>query len=180
MTTITINVTGMAAAAKISRLAQAVGPKIILKVIGQRLLSYVDESFRTRGRGTWKPLSPLTLETRQHGGDVPLQDSGRYRQSYVQESDGASYVEVGTSLKGANGAPLGPIHEHGTGPYTIRVRNARVLAARRRTGGWLFFGKEVKHPGVPARPVLPNQHTAERLVGDVVEGMLGEIANGSG
>mgnify|MGYP001594984790 CR=1 FL=1 len=178
MTTITINVTGEAARERISKLAQAVGPAILLKLIGQRLLSYIDESFRTRGRGQWRPLAASTLETRPHGGDAPLQDSGRYKQSFVTETDGRSYVEAGTNLKTASGIPLGPIHEHGTGPFTIRAVRARVLAARLRTGGWMLFGREVHHPGIPARPVLPNQVTAERLVGETVEGMLREVANG--
>jgi len=192
MTTVTIEVSSLAAREKIERLAKAIGPGPILKVVGQRLLSYVDESFRTRGRGGWRPLAWLTLALRQRGGDAPLQDTGRYKQSFVQESDRRTYVEVGTSLKAASGVPLGPIHEYGTGPFVIRVKNARILAARigQGTGGagehggvgllrgggrvsdWIFFGKEVQHPGIPARPVLPDKPTAEQLVTETVEEMI--------
>lgn len=83
----------------------------------------------------------------------------------MSESDNATYVEVGTNLKTTEGGlSLGRIHEYGTGPYTIRARNARVLAApigggtngagqfgpvglikSRRETRWLFFGKEVHH-----------------------------------
>lgn len=183
---------------KLVRLAAALQPRVILKVIGERLKDHVDESFRTRGRGKWKPLAWSTVALRQRGGSVPLQDTGRYRASFVTETDGANYVEIGTNLKAPGGAPLGPIHEFGTGPYTIRIRQARVLAAqmgsgaggavqhgplsflksgggRGRVGTWLFFGKEVHHPGVPARPVLPTKAEAERLIGEAVEGMLERV-----
>lgn len=196
MATVTIEVTGTAAAEKIARLARLIGPAVLLKVIGQRLLSYVDESFKTRGRGAWKPLAWSTVAMRRHGGSAPLQDTGRYKQSFVKETDERTYVEVGTNLKTRDGASLGQIHEHGTGPYTIRPKNARVLAGkvgagtgafqiiqgRRRMGAgdYFIFGKEVHHPGVPARPVLPTKPTAERLVGEAVEEMLQtEAARGS-
>lgn len=166
--------------AKLTRLLKAVEPRTLLDLIGGRLLSYVDESFRTRGRGHWAALSPLTLLLRKHGGDMPLRDTGEYAQSYTKaggalKTDQRTYVEVGSNRKTASGIPLANIHEYGTGPYTIRVRQARVLAAKTRAGAWLFFGKEVQHPGIPARPVLPTKAVAERLVQDVVDGMLKKI-----
>ncbi len=193
MTTVTINVTALAARAKIERLAKAVGPGVILKVIGLRLLSYVDESFKTKGRGAWRPLSPLTLAMRARGGDQPLQDTGRYKQSFVRdvggragpgtdyETDDRTFVEVGSNVKTPSGIPLGKIHEHGTGPFVIRVKQARTLAARLRSGAWVNFGKQVNHPGIPARPVLPTAATAERLVVEVVDEMIQmEADRGSG
>lgn len=184
MTTATINVTALAAREKIARLAKAVGPTVILKVVGLRLLSYVDESFKTKGRGTWRPLSPLTLTMRARGGDQPLQDTGRYKQSFVRdvggragpgtdyETDDRTFVEVGSNVKTPSGIPLGKIHEHGTGPFVIRVKQARTLAARLRSGEWINFGKQVNHPGIPARPVLPTAATAERLVFETVDEMI--------
>ncbi|MDZ4347914.1 MAG: hypothetical protein U1E51_36365, partial [Candidatus Binatia bacterium] len=85
---------------------------------------------------------------------------------------GQTFVEVGTNLKTPSGLSLGKIHEFGTGPYTIRVKRAKVLAAQTRAGGWLFFGKEVHHPGIPARPVLPTKAVAERLVQQTLDAML--------
>lgn len=181
MTTVTINVTTLAAREKIERLAKAIGPGPILKVIGMRLLSYVDESFKTHGRGAWRPLAELTLAMRNRGGDQPLQDTGRYKQSFVSETggpgkdyetDGKTFVEVGSNVKTPSGIPLGKIHEFGTGPFVIRVKTARTLAARLRSGAWINFGKQVNHPGIPARPVLPTAATAERLVVESVTEML--------
>ena len=190
MTTVTINVTALAAREKIERLSAAIGAKPILKVIGLRLLSYVDESFKTHGRGAWRPLAPLTLAMRARGGDQPLQDTGRYKQSFVSESGGPgkdyqtddlTFVEVGSNVKTPSGIPLGKIHEFGTGPFVIRVKKARSLAARLRDGTWVNFGKQVNHPGVPARPVLPTAATAERLVVETVTEMLEmEATRGSG
>ena len=119
---------------------------------------------------------------RRRGGDQPLQDTGRrYKQSFVSETGGPgkdyatddrTFVEVGSNVKTETGIPLGAIHEQGTGPFVIRVRQAKTLAARLRSGEWIRFGKEVNHPGIPARPVLPTQATAERLVVETVEEML--------
>lgn len=191
MATVEIQVQSSAAGESIGKLAAAVGPGPILKVIGLRLMSYVDQSFKTHGRGQWKPLAWSTLALRRRGGSEPLQDTGRYKQSFVTETDNQTFVEVGTNLKTPDGTVLAKIHEFGTGPYTIRAKNARVLAAHigswaggagehgpigflssGRTSNWMFFGKEVQHPGIPARPVLPDKSTAERLVVETVTEML--------
>lgn len=200
MAALLIRVDAVAPRAALERLAEVMEPAFLLKLLGGRLLSYVDESFRTAGRGRWQRLAWSTLAQRKRGGDEPLQDTGMYRQSFVQESDGSSFVEVGTAAKTASGAPLGKIHEEGTKPYTIRVRNARVLAApfgsgtggaaqhagvfmlsTRRETRWSFFGKEVHHPGVPARPVLPqNEQEAEVVLRPTVEGALERALKGGG
>lgn len=178
---VNISVDSAAGQDKLRRLMQAMEPRTLLGLIGGRLLAYVDRQFKTRGEGRWRALSPLTLLLRKRGGDAPLQDTGRLKGSYVSESggpgtdystDNATFVEVGSNVKTPSGLSLARIHELGTGPYTIRVRRARFLAARTRFGGWLIFGKEVNHPGIPARPVLPTKAVAERLVRDVVDGAL--------
>ena len=165
---------------KFAQLRKALDAPTLLKLIGARLMSHVDESFKTRGRGAWRPLSQLTLLLRRRGGDAPLQDTGRYKQSWVQESDGRTFVEVGSNLKVPGGLSLAKIHEYGTAPYTIRARNAKVLAAETRMGTWLHFGKEVNHPGVPARPVLPTKAVAERLIQQVANAALARVAGGAG
>lgn len=181
MATITISVMSAIGQQRIARLIAAVGPRPILKVAGMRVMSYVDESFRTRGRGQWQPLAQSTLDFRRHGGDVPLQDTGKYKQSFVIETDERTFVEVGTNLKTESGIPLAAIHENGTGPYTIHVRRAKVLAAQNRAGVWVRWGKKVDHPGISARPVLPNQAQAETLVRETVEEMIQmEADRGSG
>lgn len=179
MANLKIEIDALAPRGTLERLETELGPQLVLKLIGARLASYADESFSTRGRGRWAVLSGNTLQLRRRGGDAPLQDSGRYRQSFVTETDGQTYVEVGSNLKTASGAPLAKIHEHGTGPFVIRLRRARVLAARTRAGSWAIFGKEVHHPGIPARPVLPgSQAEAEEILRPVLAGMLEKVVAG--
>ncbi len=180
MSNVQISINTTTGQLKLQRLLQAIEPRTVLSVIGARLMSFVDESFQTRGRGQWRPLAQSTLLLRLRGGNAPLQDTGLYKQSFISETDGKTFVEVGSSIKTRDGASLAKIHEFGTGPYTIRVRRARVLAAQTRFGNWLIFGKEVNHPGVPARPVLPAKAVAERLIQDTIDAMLARIQHPEG
>lgn len=172
MAKVTISVISAIGKAKLERMIYAIGPAPMLKVVGARIMSYIDESFRTNGRGQWPPLRPSTLAMRQSGGDQPLQDTGRYKQSFVTETDGKTYVEIGSSLKTPSGIPIAGIHEKGTPPFVIRAKNAKILAAQTRGGNWVRFGSIVHHPGIPARPVLPTQAQAEQLVQGTVNEMV--------
>ncbi len=160
---------------KLERLSAAVGPRAILKVVGMRLESYVDESFKTHGRGQWRPLAASTIEQRRQGSSEPLQNEGRYKASFVKETDERTFVEVGSNLKTPDGRSLPGIHEYGTGPYDIVAKRAKVLAARLPGGAWKIFGTHVRHPGISARPVLPDQATAEKLVIETVSEMLDQV-----
>ena len=170
-------------------LLKAVEPAVVLGVIAVNLVDFVTKSFNTRGRGKWRPLAASTLALRQRGGDVPLQDTGQYKQSFTgqvsrqpltpaPETDNRTYVEVGSNKKTPSGIPLAAIHEEGTKPYTIKVKQARVLAAKTRAGTWLIFGREVHHPGISARPVLPTVPEAEARLKPVLEGMLRRASDG--
>ena len=170
---------------KFNRVAELLrSPRGLLLAIGARFMSYIDESFRSQGQhqgfstSRWKPLAWGTVALRSRGGSAPLQNTGEYRQSFVQSTDGETYVEAGT-----NRVPLAYWLEHGTRPYTIRPVRARVLAAKlpngplgliptNRMSNWLFFGKEVHHPGIPARPVLPTKEIGEQLAQQVIDGYL--------
>lgn len=176
---IQIQIDTVAGQAKIKRLLDILEPKTILTAVGGRFLSYIDESFRTRGRGGWRSLSPNTLLLRRQGGDMPLQDTGKYKGSFPPplgrgslKTDNRTYIVIGATAKTQSGIPLANIHEKGTGPYVIAVRRAKVLAAQTRMGQWLIFGKRVDHPGIPARPVLPDYQTADRLARETIDAML--------
>lgn len=177
MNNVIINLDIVIRRSDVDRLLEAVDPRTVLKVIGQRFLSFVGESFQTRGRGGWRPLAASTLALRMRGGDVPLQDTGGYKASWVSETDGQTYVEVGTNLKTESGIPLGTIHEFGTKLYPIKVKRARVLAAKTRAGTWMIFGREVQVQ-IPARPVLPTQTQAEQTLKPVLEEMLERTKDG--
>jgi phage gpG-like protein len=156
--------------ARLGRMGESVDPAILTKVIGARLNEFVDESFRTKGRGKWVGLAPSTLEI--SGPHNPLQLTGKYKQSFTIESDNRTYVLIGSNH------PLAIIHEEGTGiwgpkgsTYTIRIKNARVLAAK-AGGGWKIFGTAVEHTGVPDRPVLPTKDEAVKILIPVIEQVL--------
>lgn len=172
------------ARSRLGKLEVAVGPKTVLKVITQRLVAYIDESFKTRGRGAWRPLAASTLALRQRGGDVPLQDTGEYRKGWTGQidpsapnppalTDDETFVEVGTA------SGLARWHEYGTAPHQITAVNRKTLAARMRSGGYMVFGKTVNHPGMPARPVLPTAADATRLLQATVQAMLDRVAEGA-
>lgn len=199
MASLTVKVDSIAPRAMLERLSEALGAPVVLRLLGARMMSYVDESFRTRGRGKWRRLAWGTLALRKRGGDEPLQDTGMYKQSFTMETDDSSYVEVGTNFRTKGGISLGKIHEGGTKPYVIRIRTKRVLAAKigsgahgagehgpvmllrsRQSARWLFFGKEVNHPGVPARPVLPTSESeAAAVLLPTVEQALERAVKGS-
>lgn len=174
-------------------------PAGLLKAVGARFMSYVQESFQRSGQHQgfstprWAPLAWGTVALRKRGGSAPLQDTGMLKQSYVTETDGKTYVAVGT-----NRTPLAFWHEFGTGThgtgkgmYIIRPIRAKVLAAElgsgahgaaehspvsfiasKRPSNWMFFGKEVHHPGVAARPVLPTKEIGERLAQGLIDEFL--------
>lgn len=148
--------------------AAGFSPKIILKLIGLRFMSFVTQQFETRGEGRWRPLARSTIFGRR-GGSEPLQDTGRYRQSFVSDTDEQTFVEVGTNDF------RGKIHEFGTKPYVIRAKNALALAFHSSQGD-IIFRKSVNHPGVPARPVLPTKAVAERLVQEELDSYLEVLA----
>lgn len=164
----------------LSALKSKISPRVMLELISARLVEYMSTQFSTRGQGKWKPLSELTKAMRKRGGDVPLQDTGHYRMSWqgqpgapIPSTDNESFVQIGSSMDFLAG-----IHEGGTKPYTIRATK-NVLSAMLGPGGAgmgrngrIFFGKEVHHPGIPPRPVLPTKEVAEALLISELEGLV--------
>lgn len=183
MAALVIKVDVTAANRQLATVGKALAPSTILKVIGLRMVSFVDESFRTSGRGKWAPLRPSTIEGRREGSSMPLQDTGKYRMSFTGQSgsgfdpeghppvtDGMTFVQIGTE------SPLKDWHERGTKPYTIRAKNNRHgLLRKNPNGSWTFFGKEVHHPGLPARPVLPTFAEATKFSQETVQAMLDRV-----
>lgn len=180
MMRISVDLTG--ARKKLALGRRAIEPRAILKVITLRLVAYIAESFETRGRGSWQPLTKGTIALRRQGGDAPLQDTGEYRKSWTGQAGGGdpaaktddkTYVSVGTAMM-----PLAEWQEHGTKPFMIRTTK-RTLAARLRGGGFMVFGREVQNPGIPARPVLPDPQDARRMLQEVVNAMVEQVLSGN-
>lgn len=151
---------------------KAISRRLLLTVIGNGFIEWIEKNFRERGaESKWVPLSPNTLLTRKRGGDVPLQDTGHLRQTLTAEpkiDEAAGTAAVGTDL------PYAQYHEEGRGPFVITPKNAKVLAARLRSGGFIVYGKRVNHPGIPKRPLLPSKALAERIATEKVEAIVAE------
>jgi phage gpG-like protein len=153
------------------RTQQALEPGPLLEAVGERLLAWVSENFRRRGiEKPWPPLKPSTVAGRRKrkgsGVSQPLQATGRLAQSFTYEIAGRA-VKVGTRDVRALW------HHYGTSPYEITVKPSGRPARRnaRRKGALHFVGsagrdvfrREVRHPGLPARPLVPSPALARRL-----------------
>ncbi len=155
--------------ARVAKTSAELAPANILRLIGMRLQSFVDESFRTQGRGAWKPHAALTVKLM---GAHPLrQVTGEDRRSYTVKSDNSTYVEIGSELKKSEWM------EFGTKPYSIHAKNG-TLIAKARDGQWIPFGKSVNHPGIPARPALPTLRQGEELAREVAEALVRKATSG--
>lgn len=147
----------------------------LLRAIGARQLKWINDNFKVGGllgQRRWPPLSPNTRAKPRRGGSSsrPLQDTGGLRQSFTQKIVGLDTVAVGTTDQVAKW------HEKGTrGPYIIRPRPGRRALKFMMATGWTIR-KSVQHPGIPARPMLPDIRTAEELAKGVVNAALEQVS----
>lgn len=137
----------------------------VLGAIGQRLLRWIGQNFRSEGGlvGGWKPLTPGTIAGRRKKGRGAkiLRDTGRLQQSFVSAVSGRK-VEVGSA------EPRADWHHFGTKPYTIRPVSAKLLRFMGPEGKYVF-SKEVHHPGLPARKLVPPEEEAEKLAVKILD-----------
>jgi phage gpG-like protein len=124
---------------------------------GIRTLNWVDQNFRQQGALTgspWAKLRPLTVAQRRKGSSLILQDTGALKRSFVMQFSSAG-VAVGSPIFYAE------FHEEGRrGPWEIRPKDPDGILAFKGTDGKTIFAKVVKHPGYPARRMLPRQSDA--------------------
>ncbi len=189
MATVVVSVNVKPLQDTMARLSRKVESRAYLETLGLRILAWVDENFRAGGlEHPWVPLSPNTIASRRQGSGAgsaqPLRDTGRMAQSFVYELDpGGRSVWVGTRDEKAQW------HQEGTRPYIIRPVRAKMLRfitaspqgpkSKRGGGGFFAFAKEVHHPGIPARPLLPTPGLARDLAVEVMEGFVQELRDES-
>ena len=144
-------------------------------------LNWINRNFESEGSmvGGWKPLSPNTLVNRRSGSGKILQDRGAGGLK-------GSFVASWTSEQATVGSPLeiALYHEKGTKPYTIKPKKpggslkfqiatrygVRVIkrAGKRTTlpfatDGTTVYTREVKHPGLARRRMLPRENEPSLL-----------------
>lgn len=150
-----------------------------LDLIGNHLLDWVDTNFKTEGKApgrllSWKKLSPNTIAGRRKGSKKVLQDTGRLKQSFVSKVHrSAQRVSVGTPDKRA------PWHHYGTGPYVIKPKKRKFLkfpvpVSARWPNGFAFV-KQVWHPKVRARPLIPNEALGSKMALEVLDAYVDKV-----
>lgn len=134
-------------------------PAQLLGSLGESLLRVNDERHiqgLAPDGSKWKPLSPLTLQTKRKS--RMLYENGDLLRFQYQVTE--DELRVGTKdWKAA-------FHHFGTRPYTITAKKAKAL----KFGGMLR--KRVHHPGLPARPLIGFPDSDRRLVVDVLDDHL--------
>lgn len=164
----------------LKRLIDLVGLQTVADLMGERLAAWIVKNFEDEGtEQKWKALAPSTLAFRKHGGSKPLQDTGAMKR-YVAEPTGR-WLQGNVLNVGWRGeiAKIAGYHHYGSGPFEIRAVKAGVLAAQRRGGAWVVFGKVVHHPGIVRRPLLPTATTAESMMVNFMNAAIERALNGS-
>lgn len=161
---------------QLARLGLSLSATSVLKVIGQRLLSWVNTNFEREGAERhWEPLSPATLAARRKKGrDAKiLRDRGTLSQSFVYRLAGSTGVRVGTTIFYA------PFHHFGTPAYTIRPKSRKMLRWV-GPGGEYRFARKVNHPGIRPRPLLPSDNLARELGRQTLQAMVDKVTSDAG
>lgn len=154
---------------KIAMLTGTLNPRQFTRALGLVFLRWIDQNFKEQGKERkWAPLRPSTIAGRRKGRGTgsaqALQDTGRLKQSFsVLKDDGVS-ITVGTNLLYAK------FHHKGTGPYEIRPKQKRYLKFMTPNG--FRFARNVSHPGIPSRPLIPSDQLARTIAVDAVNNII--------
>lgn len=139
-------------------------PAELLGSLGESL-SRVNDERHEKGLAPdgskWKPLAPLTLQTKRKS--RMLYENGDLLRF--------QYQVVGDELKIGTNDWKAVFHHFGTRPYTITAKKAKAL----KFGGLLR--KRVNHPGLPARLLVGFPESDQRLVADVTDDHLRAVLN---
>ena len=166
-----------------ARIGRTMEPRKILKAVALQQVGWIDRNFRAGGiEGRWPKLAPNTVLGRRKGSNVPLQDTGRLKQSFGRGRQPirltSTSVTVGTNLDYAES------HEEGTRPHIIRPLRKRALAfptvggprvlknvekAHQKGSTGVITSRGVRHPGIPRRRILPTKALAERMAVGLIE-----------
>jgi phage gpG-like protein len=157
--------------------------------IAVELLKEIHKAFDgTASWARWPKLKASTLYGHRSGDSAkPLARSGRLRGSFRPDWD-SKHARVGSPLK------IAAYHHEGrSGPWTIAPRRRKALAfpwaGGAPAGGFKSYGhlkrsktfregknfavvRKVRHPGYPARPMLPPQARALEIANEVLSVML--------
>lgn len=151
---------------KIARVQNAIGSRNMMEGVGLRHMKHINDTFVTRGFGSWAPLSPNTIASRRKGSSVPLQDTGKLRQSFAM-----SVAFIGNKVTVGTTHRVAEFHNFGTRPYPIVPKRAKALRFM-MAGGPVFARHVKKHPGLPKRQMVPDAPKGKELAVAIIEAFL--------
>jgi hypothetical protein len=138
-----------------------------MKRLGLALEKKMKEIIKTGDNGRFKPLSPMSVETRTIKANTPLFDTGLLFKSITSQitADGKEVrVGVDGSARTKEGVPvslIATLQDRGVRPFNIPVnRGVRrfFYGLSKRTGGKFKAiarkKKTIRHPGIPARKFI--------------------------
>lgn len=121
----------------------------VMRAISGIMHDAVEENFEQEGRPKWKKLAKSTQEQRAKRGKWP----GKILQ--VSQGGLAAANEPGYNSHSAwvsNNKEYAAYQQFGTRPFVIRPKNKPYL--RFQIGDKWITKKEIRHPGIPARPFM--------------------------
>jgi phage gpG-like protein len=139
----------------------------LLTAFGESLLNVNRERHRAGlapDGSPWTPLAASTLASGNRKGG-PLNKTGRMLTNFHYQVEGNT-LRLG--FDDGDGFPA-KYHQEGSRAHIIAPSNKKALA---------FMGivrKRVKHPGLPARPLVGVPESDQRLIGDTAEDYLKSI-----
>lgn len=163
---------------KIKAAKEALDGRNIMRAFGVRVSRWMVENFRSGGKpsGGWRPLARSTVYKK--GTAKPLVDTG-----VLERAVSSRNVEVDDhSVRVVVNVPYASFHETGTRPHKIYPRDRQWLFFAHPEGTWSWKArggrryhirtKEVDHPGISSRPILPREAIAHRLFDEVAQTII--------
>ena len=138
----------------------------LLGAFGESLLNVNRERHRAGlapDGSPWTPLAASTRSIKRKGG--PFNKTGRMLKNFHYQVEGNT-LRLG--FDDGDGFPA-KYHQEGSRAHVIEPKNKKALA---------FMGivrKRVKHPGLPARPLVGFPESDQRLIEDTAEDYLRTI-----
>lgn len=185
VTMVSIKVRYAQAVHDLAVLGEVLDSEKVLNAIGLRQMSWMSANVKGGGYpSAWQQMSENTLAAKPQRSSSH-NFASRYQSQLLQGM--TVEVQAGKSVEVGINAPYVEFHHEGTQPYTIRPVKGQFLAFQVAGGNFatrlgiakpirgstaMVFTKEVHHPGLPARPMLPSKMVAEQLAFGVIEAIV--------
>lgn len=168
----------------IEGLGQALTPQKLLTAIGLRQLAWTDQWIKSAGNDTWKRMSWNTIASKP-GRPALNNFSSRYVARLTQSMTSEVNADKGTVDVGTN-EQYAKWQSEGTKPYIISPKAADGVLVFKVFGGAygtfkgksgsgikffkdVVFAREVHHPGIPARRLIPTEEVGLRLAQETIQ-----------